>query len=182
MHTPGEKPGRPLGLILAIAASVLLYTVVPLMLVGQVLLVEQHFNRMEPAIPIDGDVFAPIASGGDLRGQIADWHLLLQTALALGFLLLALAAWRGKPPLVRYLFSGAVILLTVFTLLPMLLSTGGDQGLSGGSLDATLRSLGLVQALMYIVVPIYVVWFLNRGPSRAFFRGHYLQRPPHAGQ
>jgi hypothetical protein len=178
MQKRDDRPGRPLGVVLAIAVSVLLYSILPLMLVGQVLLIEQHFNRMEPVIPIDGETVVPIISGGDLRGGITDWHLILQSALAVGFLLLAVAAWRGRPPLMRFVFSGTVILLTVFTLLPMFWpGVGGSQDLSGGSLDDALRSLGFIRAMMYIVVPVYVVWYLNRGPARAFFRGHYLPFP-----
>ncbi len=182
MRGAEERPGRPLGVILAIVASVLLYTIVPLLLVGQVLLVEQHFTRMEPAIPVDGETIVPAMSGGDLRGGITDWHLILQSALALGFLALAAAAWRGRPPMMRYVFSGAVVLLTLLTLVPMLWPGvfNASQDLSGGSLDDALRSLGFAQAAMYIVVPVYVVWYLNRGPARAFFRGYYL--PPPDGQ
>ena len=129
-------------------------------------------------IPIDDETVVPIMSGGDFRGGITDWHLILQSALAVGFFLLAVVAWRGRPPLMRYVFSGTVILLTVFTLLPMFwLGAGSNQDLSGGSLDAALRSLGFMRAMMYVVVPVYVVWYLNRGPARAFFRGHYLPSP-----
>jgi hypothetical protein len=42
-----ERPGRPLGVSLAIAASVMLFTVFPLMIVAMVLIVARHFENID---------------------------------------------------------------------------------------------------------------------------------------
>ncbi len=172
-----KKPGRPFGVTLAIGISILMYTIFPLMIVGSVLLVEQHFaNAADNADPFgNGDIM----SGGDFRGGITNEELAIQAGVALVFLVIAVVTWRGKPPYMRYVFMITVLILAgvaiVTTVLPTQQST--EPTISGGSLDGignTLSTMGVIAQGM--VVPLYVTWYLNRGPSRAFFRGYYLDR------
>jgi hypothetical protein len=172
------RPGRPLGVSLAILASVLLFSVFPLLQVGMVLLVERQVQQANPVIPLgeDGELEA-IATGGDFRGGITDDRLVLQTALGVAFLIVAVFAWRGKPASIRFIFVGAVLLLTAITMILTFLPASGGGGLSGGSLDALINSTLCRPMAISLLVALYVVWYLNRGPARAFYRGYYLPDP-----
>jgi hypothetical protein len=40
-----------------------------------------------------------------------------------------------------------------------------------------VRSLLASRALLTLLVPLYVLWYMNRAPARAFYRGCYLAEP-----
>ena len=50
MNSSDIKPGRPLGLTLAILLSVLLYAVMPLLLLGYRLLVQDRLSRVDAPV------------------------------------------------------------------------------------------------------------------------------------
>jgi len=171
-----RKPGRPFGVTLAIGLSVLFYTIFPLMIVGSVLLVERHFsNAADNANPFGEAAM----SGGDFRGGVTDTQLILQAGVAIAFLIIALITWRGRPAFMRYVFMASVLVMGAVAIVMSLQSSQGtaDAGISGGSLDGVsdiLELLGVIAQGM--LIPLYVTWYLNRGPARAFFRGYYLDR------
>ena len=99
-----QRPGRPLGVSLAILASVVLFSVFPLILVAMVLLVQEHFQNADFSL----GSFEPIAVGGDFLG-VSTENLAIQTILSLGFLVIALFAWRGRPASIRFVMLGAVL-------------------------------------------------------------------------
>lgn len=171
-----EAPGRTFGLSLAIVVSVLLFTVMPLVQVSMVLLVEMRLaNQMTLSLDPDAEAIEPIAMGGDLRG-ISDSTLFLQMLFSLGFLIVAVFTWFRRPAGIRYIFVFSVALLTVLTLItsvaPLLSQPDLMAGLdSGGEIS---RSLLTGRALLAVLIPLYVLWYVNRAPARAFFRGYYL--------
>jgi hypothetical protein len=167
-----ERPGRPLGVSLAIFASVMLYTVFPLMIVAMVLLVARHFQN------IDFGELQPLAVGGDFLG-LSPATLVIQAIVALVFLVIAIFAWRGRPAYIRYVMLAAVILLTLYSLAMTIMPTLTNQNLPQGisSLDSLMSSVSCGQFAMSALVSLYVVWYLNRGPARAFYRGYYLPDP-----
>jgi len=69
--------------------------------------------------------------------------------------------------------------LTLFNILNIVAGQLSQQNLDAGvsSLDSILNSLSLGQFTVGILVTFYVVWYLNRGPARAFYRGYYLPMP-----
>lgn len=169
-----DKPPRPFGVTLAILVSVILYAVIPLMQVGLVLAVADHFRNRDSTITLpNGEELTEVASGGEFIGDISTERLILQGTLALGFLVVAFFAWRGKPSFMRYVLMGSVLLLTAITLaltvIPGLQS--GGRGISGGSLDNLSTPLLCLQLFVSFFVPLYVVWYLNRAPARAFYQG-----------
>jgi hypothetical protein len=178
IHT--KTPERPFGVTLAILASVFVYSVLPLLWLGLTILIEQRLNEIsEVRIPIGSDEVAPIATGGSLDLGIGTTEILVQMSLSLGFLFIALLAWRGKSRFMRYLFLLAVISLSTVMIAARLLplfETPRD-GISGGSLEAVFDFLSNGHILLMIFLPIYVIWYLNRGPARAFYRGYYLNEP-----
>jgi hypothetical protein len=172
------KPRRPLGLSLAIAASVLLYSVLPVMQVAMVVIVQLRFSRLELSLDsVQGQV-GSIASGGDLMG-VPVVALLLQAGLGTAFLLIAAGAWIGRPRYIRGLMLGWILGLTALTMLVALASVTEQPTLSDGldSGDSLRRSLDLARLIASSIVALYVLWYMNRGPARAFYRGYYLPAP-----
>ncbi|MAS34349.1 MAG: hypothetical protein CL610_10100 [Anaerolineaceae bacterium] len=163
-----EKPGRPLGLSLAILISVVLFSLLP---IGQVIFVLSLQRQFESIEFLEGGG----AVGGSL--QVSQTNLIVPVILGILFLLIAILAWRGRPPQIRFVFVAAVIIVTLVTIA---LSTAGvaqpadvSQGIdSGMQLTSSLMS---ARVLVSVLVALYVIWYVNRGPARAFFRGHYLQ-------
>ena len=178
MENNTPKPGRPFGITVAIFASVALYSFIPLLQLGMILLVERHFQNLPQTIMLpNGEETTAFATGGNFRGDLTDERLILQAVMAVGFLMIAYFAWRGRPAMMRWVFVGAVVLLTAITLgltvIPGLVES--NTASSGGSLDALSIPLLCLQFGASILVPLYVVWYLNRAPARAFYRGYYLE-------
>jgi len=169
-----ERPGRPFGVTLAIIASVCLFSLLPLLQVGIILLVRQHFLNMD----FQDSGLELIAMGGDFLG-VSESNLLLQSVLSMGFLIIAILAWRGRPPSARFALIAAVFVLTALKLwsvvAPLLATPDLQSGAS--SLDGLMRSLGTGQFILELLVLFYVIWYMNRGPARAFYRGYYLPDP-----
>ncbi len=166
-----EKPGRTLGLSLAIILSVALFSLLPIAQVVFYLSLQQQFAQIEF-----------LETGGAIGGSLADignLTLIVPVINGLIFLIIAVLAWRGKPQVVRYVFIGAVVFITLTT---VLLTAGAfqspdplNQGIdSGHDLNLSLLRARLV---MSVLVTGYVVWYVNRGPARAFYRGYYLPDP-----
>jgi hypothetical protein len=168
------RPGRPFGVSLAIIASACLFSILPLLQVGLILMVRQHFLNMD----FQDSGMDMIAMGGDLLG-VAESSLILQGFLSLLFLLIAIFAWRGKPQSMRFILVGAVFLLTLIKLIsviaPLFVQPTPQIGTS--SLDGIMQSLATGQFILELFVLAYVVWYMNRGPARAFYRGYYLTEP-----
>lgn len=171
-----KRPHRPLGLSLAIITSVMLFSILPLVQIGIILMLRQQFRAVE-FLESGG------AIGGDLMG-IADSRLLLQVGLGVLFFLLSIAAWRGRPSAVRGLMVAAVLLMTALTIGLDLSTIFQQQDLSQGidSSAALGDTLLWARIITSALVALYVVWYINRGPARAFYRGHYLPDPARSDQ
>jgi hypothetical protein len=181
MTTNFAKPGRPLGVTLAIFASILLFSIVPLMRVGQILLLERHFQRIsQTTMPFEQqDPTEPLFSGGRFTGTFQNDRLIFQAVVGVAFFVIAVMAWVGKPPFMRYVLMITVLCLSFLTIALTLIPSAQQQseGIGGGSLDGLVRILTSGQIVMTVLVALYVVWYLNRGPARAFYRGYYLPEP-----
>ncbi len=181
MENNPTKPGRPFGITVAIIATVVLYSFIPLLQLGMVLLVEQHFQNLDQTIMLpNGEETTAFATGGNFRGDLSDARLILQGILAVSFLIVAYFAWKGRPSQMRWVFVSAVILLTAITLGLTVIPgfTDRNKTFSGGSLDVLSIPLLCLQFGAIILVPLYVIWYLNRAPARAFYRGSYLEQKP----
>jgi hypothetical protein len=169
-----QRPPRPFGVTLAVIASVILFTLFPLAEVALLISVRLHFSNMT----LGGDGPQPIAMGADFLG-IPDSRIILQAIIAIVFLIIAVFAWRGRPPFMRYVLMLACISLTLYGILSVILGQLTEKSLEAGmsSLDSILNSISLGQFIVSALVTLYVVWYLNRGPARAFYRGYYLPLP-----
>lgn len=175
-----HRPGRPLGLSIAIFLSLLLFSVIPLTQVGMVLIVQTRLQNMSSlAIPDgQGDTAEAIASGGNFTGIPAE-TILLQVGLASLFLVVSVLAWRGRPPVMRWAYTGAVIVYSLLTIIsglaPLFAIPNPQQGIDSGM--EIQRPLLIIQTMATLLVFLYIIWYVNRAPARAFFRGYYLSRP-----
>ncbi len=169
-----QHPPRPFGVTLAIIASLVLFTIIPLAEVTMLLMVRLHFSRVTFTNPED----LPFAIGTDLLG-IPDSRLILQAVIAIVFLIIAFFAWRGRPAFMRYVLMLSCICLTLYNVLSVFLVQLNQNNFEGGisSLDSILNSLSFGQFAIGLLVSFYVIWYLNRGPARAFYRGYYLPSP-----
>lgn len=170
-----NRPGRPFGVAIAIIAGAFLFSLLPLLQVGMALVVRQHFLNAASS----GGVFGTFASGGEFLGSGSDSQIGLQTVLALIFLVIAVFTWRGRPAQMRFIYVGAVAAFTLIKLATALSLTAAQPALQDGisSGDDLSRTLAWGQLVLEILVTLYVVWYMNRGPARAFFRGYYLPNP-----
>ena len=173
MNSNDIKPGRPIGLTLAILLSVLLYAVMPLTLLGYRLIVQDRLSRVDNPVLFEGEEYRALASGGSF--QISANEIVVQTGAILIFLVVAYLAWRGGRPWIRPLFTSTVLLYggltAIFTLRDLLTPNIIDQGMT--SLD-TLIKQGLCSVLVTtVLIPLYVLWYINRAPARAFYRGTF---------
>jgi hypothetical protein len=164
-----------LGIALAILLSVMMFTVFPLLQVGQVVLLQFRLNQSMIAGLNDDDAQA-LFMGGDFLG-VSPVSLVAQTVLAGAFLGVAVGAWLGRPRrTIRVIMLGAVLLLTLLGMVSSVaallntptIATGLDSG------QSVERALTWGRLAGTLLVTMYVVWYLNRGPARAFYRGYYL--------
>lgn len=168
------KPPRTFGLSLAILASVMIFSVLPLMQVGAVLLLQTRIEQAAAALELEQGV-APIAVGGNFAG-VSPLALFAQMSMGIAFLIIAVFAWRGQPAFIHRLMVGAVIALTVIhtliTLSTLLAPVDINAGIDSGT--AIARPLLFLRLALVLFIPLYVLWYMNRGPARAFYRGYFL--------
>ncbi|MBK9122579.1 MAG: hypothetical protein IPM16_05575 [Chloroflexi bacterium] len=168
------KPGRPLGLSLAIILSVGLYVVLPMFqLIVQVGL-QERISQIDSPIVVDGQELTAGASGGSFV-LVGESELIVQTVAAGVFLVLAIFAWRGRPRGIRTAFTAAVLLYAGVTAYVTARTLLARSDISAGisSADDLVRQLLCGVLVTTVLIPLYVVWYINRAPARAFYRGTY---------
>src|SRR5215813_1438102 len=125
------KPGRTLGLSLAIIASVILFTVLPFMQIATLLLLNYHLRNVDLNVPGNNAAVAPIASGGNFMG-VDNNAVLIQCVLGVIFLVIAFYAWRGRPSWIRFTMLAAVVVLTIVTVVYSVIPLSHDPNLNDG--------------------------------------------------
>ncbi len=96
----------------------------------------------------------------------------ISAALGILTLVVCVFAWIGRPARSRWTLIGLVWLATALRLVQTtqaLSAHSGVIGTVGGSGDAVTRSIALCQLPMLILVPLYITWYMNRAPARAFY-------------
>jgi hypothetical protein len=175
-----RRPGRPLGLSLAIIASALLFAVLPLLQVGFALSFQARFSALgDTEFNFPGeDPTEPFASGVSMDG-VDTVALLVQGGVSLLFLGVCVLAWIGRPGWIRFVLLAAVLILALLSLVVLIAQLNMPPSLEDGltSADDLGRNLRWTEIAFTILIPLYVAWYLNRAPSRAFYRGRYLSAP-----
>ncbi len=152
--TPTARVRRPPGVTLAIVAVALLYGVRPLVEIAL-------WSRL------DATAEEALLPGGV---EITTWAW-VEGIFGAAMLVLCALTWRGRPAWIRWGLIGAMLTLTAINLARIVQAWGAEPDpIFGGQLQSTLRSVLLCQLPMMVLVPLYVVWFLNRAPARAFFQ------------
>lgn len=176
------RPPRPLGLALAILTSTLLFTLLPFMQLAMTTIVDLRLQRLPLTIPDGQGGSAAMVAAGTAFSDLAPAQLAVQALLAAGFLGVAVAAWLVRRPAMRWIFTAVVLAYSLLTVIsaavPLFAPVDLTQGVDSG--DAVRRPLILMQTAITLLVLLYVIWYVNRAPSRAFYRGYYLDHPPTA--
>jgi hypothetical protein len=168
-----QKPPRTFGLSLAIILSIVYFSVLPLVSNGFTVLLMQHFSRIyNSCIPTETDPLCP--TGGMSGLQVNYWQVLLAAI----FFVVAVFAWRGRPPSMRFIYMFAIIGVTIFNLVLTFSVPAPDPATQGfDSSQGMNQVLANAQLFANFLVVLYVLWYTNRGPARAFYRGYYLPEP-----
>lgn len=178
MNNTRSIPGRPLGLSLAIILSMFLYGFLPLVQLSLQLFIQDRIGRIDTAVEFEGEVFEPLGSGGSYELVSAPEAVINGTA-GICFIMISVLAWRGRRAWVRPLFTGAVLFYAAATAIVTLRVLLSPADLTSGLSSAdTLVSQALCGRLTAtILIPLYVIWYVNRAPARAYFRGSFLITP-----
>ncbi len=149
-----DRRYRPLGLTIALLATVGLYGLWPMLPTLLLLWVDARGHQ-------------------NVGGEIINTLGWVNTAFGFITVVACVMAWVGRPRWSRWLVIALVLVATVFRLVQTVQSlTTSSCGIGQvcGSLQALERPYGLCQGLMLILVPLYIVWYMNRAPARAFYR------------
>lgn len=175
-----KKPPRTLGIMLAIVASVLMYSIFPLVFVSWTLFYRLRLAEVGVMVGMSSDSVNALGVA-----VLTWWEVAVWLVLALGYAGVAVLSWRGVAPMMRHVMTGSVVLVLVgYTALGLYRLQQNQQaldaagGLSAANFLAPILNGGFGFS---VLVTLYVVWYLNRAPSRAFFRGHYLTRDDETG-
>lgn len=171
------KPPRTLGVSLAILASVMLFTVLPLLQVAAPVLIQYRLSQVDLPLPDGMGTVRPVAVGGELEGG-SNGATLFQLGSSALFLVIAIGAWLGRPRWIRGVMLAAVLILLTVTVITSIATLNAPPDINSGLDSGQSLTASLIYARLGVsgLVTLYVLWYLNRGPARAFYRGYYLQR------
>lgn len=143
---------RPLGLMIAIAATAVGYGLLP----------------MFPLLLMLWTRATQRLAGIDFIGGSVGW---LGVGLGALTLIASVAAWIGRPRGVRLFLIGMVWLQVIFNVARLIASLSSPPTLTevGGTFAPAATGL-ICQAPLLTLVPLYVTWYLNRAPARQFYR------------
>ena len=159
-----QKPKRPFGVSLAIATSFLIFVALPLIEVFFIISVD---NMM---------IFDEVGRSGINVIGIEKYgsQMIWQVALAIGFCILIIIAWIGRPSVIRLIFSGAVGLMGVLTIVAQIMPRLTSSSTVLDSSRDINQPVLTIYLIVTILITLYSVWYLNRWAARAFYRGYYL--------
>jgi len=171
-----ERPGRTFGTSIAILASVMLFSIFPLL--DLILLLLFRFRMGNPGGSFQDTFGGAYFSGSNFSGMSGP-ELLIHVVLGLSYLVLAVFAWRGRPPWIRRAIIVMVIVQMGFTIVTAFAPLTAQPSLAGGfdSGGPVIRSFVVSRLVAGGLISLYTLWYLNRAPARAYFRGYYLPRP-----
>jgi len=142
------RPARPRGLTIALLACTVLYGLYPL---------------------ATGLFFLLPALG---RPQYTvEPRTVLDIVISLAFLALLIPAWRGRPPRTRLILTAAVIGLMLLNLGTAVYDLTNQPALTLDSTSQISQATTTCSIPIYAQLTLYIVWYLNRYPARAFYRG-----------
>jgi len=156
----GDYVFRPLGLTIAIFSAAILFSAWPLVKLYMAWRLQADNNAA------DEENFLFTASST----IPLDTLTVVTGLLGLGVLVSAFFAWWGKPPRIQYVFQALVILTTVTLIGESIYRAVGAQNLLQEPIAQAIDSLSRCQIPLQVLTALYVVWYCNRAPARAFYR------------
>ena len=86
-------------------------------------------------------------------------------------LVICVLSWWGRPSWIRHVLIGSLFLPLVLTLYRVIEAMRAvEDPIFGGQLQETVRNYLQCQGPVLVLVALYVTWYLNRAPARAFYR------------
>jgi hypothetical protein len=150
----------------------------PLTLVLMYVRAQSRFNDIDWTFEYQGEDFSPYFSGSNVT-NFDNSGLIILGVIGVTFFVICVLAWVGRPRWIRYALLFSVLSMDIFfgvTILgSMLTSSSASQGMTSG--DGIIRSSQVGYVLLAILATLYLVWYINRAPARAFYRGYYLPEP-----
>jgi hypothetical protein len=143
---------RPLGISIAILTTTIMYGLYPLIYI----------------YPAVWSLFTRRNAGIDFIG--GTWGLL--GVVIAGFVIVAsIAAWIGRPAGVRMIYILMVWVAAAVQFAKQIPALNPPQpGLPSVGTDVQLPAAYLLcLGILNFVIPLYVTWYLNRAPARAFY-------------
>lgn len=150
MPTP-PRPTRPLGLTIAILSTAFGYGILPL----------------SPFLLVVWASATQRGIGTELFGGPPSWA---QIAFSAAILITAVLAWVGRPPWSRWLLLALVWLQTMLLVIRFIAALTTPPTLFGVGGNISGNGLWVCQAPLIVLIPLYVTWYLNRAPARAFYQ------------
>ncbi len=149
-----DRVRRPLGLTIAIWGTAALFGVLPLL--------EVYFLKRLNATAYEAFILGGV--------DISTWNWL--EGLFGGVMLIICAlAWLGRPSWIRFALVGMLLIMTAINCYRIYQAwTTSADPIFGGQTQQGLRVLLRCQLPGLLVLPPYVVWYINRAPARAFYR------------
>ncbi len=157
--TNSEYVFRPLGLTIGIMAAFVLFGFWQLIK----FYIAYRLNANEPDFVIGGFPYDLWTKAGGIAGAL--------------IIVSSVFAWLGKPPSMRWVFQVLVLISGLLLIGEILYRAYGDSSSPfGNSADNIASDTAQCLVPTYIGTLVYVLWFMNRAPARAF----YTQTPMEA--
>ena len=162
--TATPTPRRPFGVMLALVGGVFVFSIIPSLMIGTLMYLANYVQN-----DVEGGISGIEFSGANFQ------PLLVPLVLAFVYLVLAIWAWRGKPPVARFVFPlvTAVYCIVTWGLLTIPQANGPEVFDSASDMAQTASTIYI---FAMIGVTVYIGWFMNRWSARAFYRGYYTKR------
>lgn len=145
---------RPLGLSIAIASAIMFFGLMPLLRFYMAWRLNQGISGDDEIIgttfPLNGFSYFSAVMGAIV-------------------VIAAVLAWRGKPVQVRLFFLGTVVVMSL-ALIGENVYNLANPPTYWSSADQMLSNFLLCQLPFQILSCLYIIWYCNRAPARAFYR------------
>jgi hypothetical protein len=143
---------RPLGLTIGIMAAFVLFGFWQLIK----FYIAYRLNAGEKYFVVSGFPYDNWTKAGGIAG------VLIMTC--------AVFAWLGKPPMMRWIFQVMVLVSGLLLIGEAFTRIYGTTSITGmGSLNNVASDTSQCLIPTYIGTLVYVLWFMNRAPARAFY-------------
>lgn len=153
---------RPLGLTLAIFAAFALFGFWPLLKTYLAWQFEEDRTNSD-ALIFSGNSTFPFDAFTQFLGL-----------LGVLVIISAIFAWLGRPPVIRFVFQAAVLITGIALISETVYRTSDATYLD--SLEQAMGGVMQGQVPVQILTALYIIWYCNRAPARAFYRQEPLQR------